>query len=642
TNGGTSFTATTNATGNYTITATSASYPANFNMTATAPGFITSAANFVRLRNTNSTETIDIELDPKTKGVIISGTVRISGTNTGIAGAKVLIRTGNFNPVTIDSAVTAANGTYSIDSVQAGTINMVASATGYTPVTVNNITVGNNDITRSFNLTALGAGVVMSGTVRNANNNNPIAGAKVILRTGGVGGTAIDSAISTATGTYTIDSIQPGTYTTFTSATGFISRTSNSIPVANTAVTNNVQLTPAPAPTTILGVVADATTATGIVGAKIILRSGNTKVDSVLSGANGLYSFANVAAGTYTTITTFTGYLAATSNAITVASTPVTNNIQLTAIGAGVVVSGTVTNSTTAAAVSGAKVVLIDNTNARVDSAVTSANGTYSIDSVSAGTYSIRVTATGYTAFASNTFTVVAAAVTRNAQIIPLPPATTILGVVTNATTSAALVGAKVVLVNNAGASVDSAVTVAGGVYSLSNVEAGTYSTVTSLANYVTRTTRNITVSGSPVTSNVALTPITYVAVSGTVTIAGSATAIAGAQVILVDNATGLAYDTVTSAANGTYTVSNVATGTYVTVASANGYVTSTSATFTVAATAVTRNIQLSAKAAGSMVIGIVTDQSNNDPMTGVKILLQQQITLPPTRRSLSQPTAPL
>jgi len=392
----------------------------------------------------------------------------------------------------------------------------------------------------------------------------------------------------------------------------------------NATVVRNVSLTPAPQPTTILGVVTDANTSAAVVGAKVVLVSGTTRTDSTTTAAGGLYSFTSVAVGTYSTIASATGYTNRTTNNIAVNGTPVTNNISLTPITADTV-RGTITIQGTTTGIVGAKVVLLSGTT-RVDSAVSGATGTYAIPGVASGTYAITVSATGYTTYTStnaNPVTVAGATVVRNVALTALPTPTTILGVVTNATTSAAIVGAKVVLLSGT-TRTDSAVTAAGGLYSFTSVAAGTYSTITSATGFANRTTSNIVVAGTPVTNNVALNPIVYDTVSGQVRIQGTTTGIVGATLVLVDNAS-VPYDTVTSGANGAYSFVNVASGTYVIVTSASGYVTANT-NVTVTNGPVTQNISLTARAVGASALGIVTDQATAAAIVGAKVVLQQRI----------------
>ena len=601
--GGAAMTATTSATGAYSFTnVTATAYPANFTIVASASGFVTSGTNLVRIATATATATSNFALDPKALGVIISGTVTVAGSTTPIAGAKVLVRQrvlgggGGYTP--IDSAVTSATGAYSIDSVQAGTYSFLVSATGYNSNTSNNIVVTNAARTEDFQLTALGAGVTISGTVTNATTNALVSGAKVVLSTAGNGGTIVDSATTAANGTYSITAVQPGTYTTTTSAAGYTSITSNNFTVAAAAVTRNIILTPVPGPTTVSGTVTNATTTNPVVGAKVILLNGAVHVDSAVTAANGTYSITGVVAGTYTMNVTAATYTAFTSNNFMINGTPITRNVQLTPLPGPTTVSGIVTDAASNAAISGAKIVLVSN-GAHVDSVTTIAAGTYVFASVAAGTYSTIASATGYVTRTSANFTVNGAAVTRNIALTLTPAATTVSGVVTNATTTAMVSGAKVVLIDNSdNARVDSAVTAAAGTYSFTNISASTYTLSVTAANFNNYTSPVFTVAGTPLTRNIALTPRSAGSMAiGLVTAQATGAEVVGAVIYLQQQITGTTWSTIDSgisASNGMYVIDSIQIGNYRLEAVMTGYVTTTQTlAVTNNGTTITKNFDL-------------------------------------------------
>jgi hypothetical protein len=163
-----------------------------------------------------------------------------------------------------------------------------------------------------------------TGVVRNATNNNPIAGASVSIRTAGTA-TQVDNVTTAADGSYTSNPIPAGTYDLVHSATGFNSATlfartltgGPTVPVTSLPV---VQLVPTgTANGNLTGSVRDATTNAVLAGATVEIRSGggNTSgaaLATTTSAADGSYAFNNLAAGTYTVRATRTGYLEGTVN----------------------------------------------------------------------------------------------------------------------------------------------------------------------------------------------------------------------------------------------------------------------------------------------------------------------------------------
>lgn len=218
--------------------------------------------------------------------------------------------------------------------------------------------------------------------------------------------------------------------------------------------------------------------------------------------------------------------------------------------------------------------------------------------------------------------------------------AATVNGVVKeNDSTGAAISGATVTITPTGGgggaALLDT--TDATGAFSLANVPGTaaapvTYRITTAkagyrvMAGYITIRVNNAT---GIFTQNLFLTPTAVVAVrtiSGTVSdsVAGSAlTPLAGAQVILSIRAGGGNYtgiDTVTTGANGGYTIDSVAVGAYRLTVSKTGYATQT-ANVAVALVNIVQNFKLLHVLTAS-VTGTVTDSAATTGIVGAKVYL--------------------
>jgi large repetitive protein len=436
-------------------------------------------------------------------GITISGTVTDSVGGTPLVGAKVLLRTIGGGATTVDSTVAAANGTYSLTHVQAGTYNLIASAAGHTSKTVRTVVAAAN-ITSNFQLVGLPAGIIISGTVTDSVGGTPLAGAKVYLRTGGGGGgTLLDSAVAAANGTYSIDSVLPGNYRLVASAALHTTKTINPLTVAAAPITQNFQLVGLPAGIIISGLVTDSASGTPLAGAVVRLRTGGigggAVIDSAISAANGAYSIDSVDAGTYSLNATAAGHTARTIAGIVVAAANVTQNIELVGLPAGISISGTVTDSARGTPLAGAVVRLrtAGGAGTLVDSAIVAANGTYSIDSVQPGNYNLSAVAAGHT---TKTVAVTAAAanLTRNFQLLGLP-GVTVSGNVADSASGLPLAGA-IVKAMQAGVLVDSAIAAANGTYSL-DLPAGTYTISANAAGHGTKA-RTVVVTNANLTEN--------------------------------------------------------------------------------------------------------------------------------------------
>jgi len=323
--GGTTYTATTNATGNFSMTTVDAGF---YDITAAAAGYTTSTAAAVNVANATSTVTHNITLAVKPAGIKITGTVTDTTTGTPLAGAIVRLRTGNgLNITVVDSVVTAANGTYTLDSVQTGTYSINVTAAGHTAKTETGIIAATTNLTSNFQLVGLPAGIKISGTVTNATSGIPIAGALIRLRNGGV---AVDSAITAANGTYSIDSVQPATYSIVASATGYTGQTVTGIVVTTTNITRNFQLTLLPG-VTISGNVADSVSGNPLSGAVVHLYQGSTLIDTAIVAVNGTYTLSNIQAGTYSITVTAAAHIHKTQSNIVVANAAITLDFLLVA-----------------------------------------------------------------------------------------------------------------------------------------------------------------------------------------------------------------------------------------------------------------------------------------------------------------------
>ncbi|HUI92063.1 MAG TPA: carboxypeptidase regulatory-like domain-containing protein [Chitinivibrionales bacterium] len=425
--GGASYSDTTLATGDYSI----ANVPAGvYAPTATLDGFTPYAgANIVV--TANGTVTRNINLVPLPPGITISGAVKDSVSGDPLAGALVRLRTIGGGATTVDSVIVGTNGQYSLTHVQAGTYNLVASAAGHTAKTVRTV-VAAVDITQDFLLVGLPAGVAISGSVKDSVSGTPLAGGKVYLRTGGIiGGTIIDSAVVGTNGSYSLDSVQPGTYSVIATAAGHTSKTVNGVAVANTAVTEDFMLVGLPAGVTVSGLVDDSIRGTPLAGAIVYLRTaagagGGTILDSAVAGSNGSYTIDSVQPGNYRLEATATGHTAKTV-AITVAAAPVTQSFLLASL-PGVTISGQVADSTTGQPLGGAVVKILSGGlgGTVVDTAVVAANGTYTLTDIPAGTYTMTVNKANY-GTKVKTVTVAATPLTEDFLMVPGVGVTTLL-----------------------------------------------------------------------------------------------------------------------------------------------------------------------------------------------------------------------
>ena len=438
----------------------------------------------------------------------ITGTVTDSVAAMPIAGAKVYLRTtGGGGGTLLDSATTAADGSYSIAHVQSGIArSLSAQMTGFISKTSTVTVIGTAALTANFQLAAILYGSI-TGMVTDSVAATPIVGAKVYLRTtGGGGGTLLDSATSAADGSYSIAHVQSGIARSLSAQmTGFITKTSTVTVVGTAALTANFQLI-AIVYGSITGMVTDSVAATPIAGAKVYLRTTGggfgTLLDSATTAADGSYSIAHVQSGIARSLSAqMTGFITKTSTVTVVGTAALTANFQLIAILYGSI-TGMVTDSVAATPIVGAKVYLRTTGGGGgtlLDSATTAADGSYTIAHVQSGiARSLSAQMTGFISKTSTVTVIGTAALTANFQLIAILYGS-ITGMVTDSVAATPIAGAKVYLrtTGGAGTILDSATTAADGSYSIAHVQSGIARTLRAQATGFVTKNATVTVAGT-------------------------------------------------------------------------------------------------------------------------------------------------
>ena len=202
-------TATTDENGNYSL----ANLPAGAtNVSGSATGFTSGSVAVTVVAG--STVTAPVMTLTSNSGTV-TGTVKNS-SGAGIAGASVGYGGG--------TASTDATGTYTLNGVPYGTVQLVASASGFQSVTQNVTITGGATAIANFTLASAPAGGIVTGKVTNASTGAILAGATVSWS----GGTTA----SNASGVYTLTNVTAGNQSITGVANGYLPRT---IPAAITA-----------------------------------------------------------------------------------------------------------------------------------------------------------------------------------------------------------------------------------------------------------------------------------------------------------------------------------------------------------------------------------------------------------------------
>jgi hypothetical protein len=378
----------------------------------------------------------------------------------------------------------------------------------------------------------------------------------------------------------------------------------------------------------ITGIVQDTTdTATHIVGATVTLRTtigGGQTLKTTTTDAGGVYSFDTaLSAGTFAIRAVMAPtYAAKTVNVtVTAGSTVINQNIQMARVQYATV-SGTVTDSVTST--TNLDSVRITLTAGGFGGTITNRDttgtaGTYQLDSVAYGTYTLTAARTGYF---SKTVDVTVNAATQTVDI-PLVKIlySTISGTVTDSLTPAKLLD-SVRVSTGAGGAARRDTTGADGVYQLANMAYGYYTLTVTRAGYVPKTV-DVTANAATMTLDVQLVPIVYATVTGTVTdTTNSATKLDSVRITLARG--GLTARRDTTGVDGVYTLDSVTNGAAWTItATRRGYATRTVSVTVTAAGTQTVDITL-VPLQVSRIVGVISDSSLGTPLSGAIVTLRQ------------------
>jgi hypothetical protein len=459
----------------------------------------------------------------------------------------------------------------------------------------------NGDLTGAFGSPTTPG--TISGTVTDSITALPIGGATVCISTSGTCGSTTTT--TAGNGTYTLSNVAPGSYQVTASATAYVTQSATNVVVATGATTTqNFALVPNPG--SIGGKVTDMVSSAPIAGATVCTGTDATcspGSNTTTTAVNGTYTMSGLTEGSYQVNVVATNYVSQSVNSVSVTpGATTTKNFALVPNPGSI--TGTVKDSVSSTPISGATVCISTGGTCSGTSTTTAADGTYTLSLLAEGSYQVTASAIGYSSL-SATVNVAPGTPTTYGFALTAGPGT-ISGTVTDSITGLPIGGATVCISTSGTCGSTSTTTAGNGTYTLSNVAPGSYQVTASATAYVTQsTTTNVVVStGSTTTQGFQLVPNPG-SIGGTVTDMVSSAPIAGATVCI--STAGTCSGTSTStAADGTYTLSNVTEGSYSIMAAATNY-TSQTVTVNVAPGALTTQNYALVPKPGS-ISGTVTD----------------------------------
>ena len=538
---------TSDANGNFTIPAV---VPGRYTLTPSLSGFTFFPANitvevagedvpkqnFYASQNPNAAYTVS---------GLVYGAVQ-AGVAVSLTGPK------NYGPVTTD-----ANGNFSLNGVSPGTYSLSASLSGFTFIPENStIEVTSSDVTgNKFYATRIqNNSFSVSGVVFGETH----AGVSFTL----TGPQNYPSVTTDGNGAFSFTGVVPGRYTLTPTLAGYVfSPMSTTVEVTNgNVVGQNFTSTRAPPPSfTVSG------TITGAVQAGVTLSlTGQQSYSPVTSDSNGNFSIVGVMPGNYTLTATLAGYnfnpvntVVEVTNSNVTSKNFIATQSQLPTYSVSGIVSGLLQGAAKLT-LSGAK---------QYPPVMTDANGNFSINGVSPGSYTLTPELSGHTFNPlSHSVEVMSSNVSgKNFSVVQAQAATfTVSGLVygdVSADVTVSLSGSK---------NYPSVTTDTNGNFRFFGVEPGTYTLTPSRAGFTFNPANtsvevtNTDISGryfyasKPAPTTFAISGLVYGAIQSDVTIS-----ISGPN----------SYPSVTTDSSGSFRIANVSPGTYTVTPSRVGYV---------------------------------------------------------------------
>ncbi|HET9838380.1 MAG TPA: carboxypeptidase regulatory-like domain-containing protein [Candidatus Angelobacter sp.] len=335
-------------------------------VTAALSGY-QSASTTVTVTAGASTAASTLQLAPINPGNV-TGSV-VNSSNEGLSGATVTAAGLN--------TVTAADGSYALNNLPAGSTTITASLTGFQSNSTS-VTVVAATTTAAPTITLTSNSGSITGTVTSA------AGGAIASASVGYGG---GTATTDSTGRYTLNNVPVGAVQLVASASGFQSATQNVTVNGGATSTANFTLSPVTGGT-VTGKVTNISNGATLAGAAVSWSGGSTTTNT-----SGIYTLTGVTAGTQNITASASGYLPRTLGAGVTSGATTTLNIPLAT--AGKITAKVVTS--TGAVVSGATVTIKGGAVATTVTGTTNTSGLFTTNWIPVGTYTVTAAKTGHT-----------------------------------------------------------------------------------------------------------------------------------------------------------------------------------------------------------------------------------------------------
>jgi hypothetical protein len=628
----------TGANGNYAINGVAAG---TYTIKVSLAGYVSGEITAIAVSDNDVTGK-DLTLSPVPANTYtISGTISTSD-EVSAAGAVATLWSEGVSTGKI--ADTGADGNYAISGVAAGTYTVKVSLAGYasgetTAIAVSDSNVTGNNLTLQKQSGNLGSGNQNGSNDQNGSadpftitglivtsNEGSAEGAKLELRESGSTTIYGDAAYAVSNGTFSVDTaavpagkyvvlkVTLNGYQTYETDEFLISEYSITLfRVENKTITAFVdgdKIVLNPSNFTVSGVISTDYPVGTAAGATVDLKNkSGGQVATATTNASGQYSIPNVPKSDgYYILVTLAGYKQDNSNnrseSFSVSTGNVTQNLTLQANRYDV--EGIIYTSASGARANSPTVQLKQDGSVKY-TAGTYSNGEYEFEDVLAGTYTLAVS---YTGFAPVTVSLTVSGNTEK-DVTLEPVKHSVSGTITLDGGSGSITAVSITLSKQNGVNFSKvegfeAHPQSNGSYTIANLEPGTYNINAALAGYTTKGSGSFTVSNADIPNiNLTLPLVPVYSISGTITLGGGSGTLTAVSVQLRQGGTDVGSPVNPASGSGAYTITGVDPGSNYTVrASLDGYVSSTTASFTVDNTVTGKNLTLEPALSSNTITG--------------------------------------
>ncbi|MFF2481384.1 carboxypeptidase regulatory-like domain-containing protein [Paenibacillus sp. NPDC058071] len=534
--------------------------------------------------------------------------------NNGLPIPNAIVKAINGNETVRGVVQTGADGSFILDLMPSGQIELAVSAPGYSGATTG-VSVGPGQLIDGVEVRLLPNPGSIAGQVVDAVTQQPIRSASIELRSGSANGLSIVSVITDPSGGFVIDGLQRGSYAVVASAVGYGNNSVGAVVASDQSVSAVIALTPSYG--RIEGSIADSAgqdIPASIIEIRLYTKEG-ALVSTLFPSQDGTFVIDQLRPGEYLLNVSATGFTSSTQGTFVAAGT--TSVIRTALEPEKVVLRGTVSNAASGVGIAGAQIEVRTVYGQQIESGFSDETGAFSINGIPLG--NLLVTATAARS-GSDTAAVVATAgqiATVFLQLTPTPGS--VFGLVSNFANGANVAGATIRIFDGVtGSLITSVLSGSGGQYSFEGLAPGSYTSICSADGFGNALGGFDIGAGEATKFSYALIPLPG-ELNGKVTDVSNGISIPGCTVVVRQyNNFGPVVTSILTDSNGVYDAGQVTAANYVVSASQTNFIGEQTSVNVASGSASTVDFTL--KMTPTSIEGTVSDGTTGNPLPDTPI----------------------